>query len=84
MGGVSEECLEVCFLGLVVRGNYVWCLVIFVIFMGFGGAEVRDVLKSSLGGGNASHKREDAGYYKRFYRIPPFPIFLLFHLRFVY
>ena len=84
LGGASEECLEVCFLGLVVRGNYVWCLVIFVIFMGFEGAEVRDVLKSSLGGGNASHKRGDAGYYKRFYRIPPFPIFLLFHLRFVY
>ena len=31
---------------LVVGGNYAWCLVIFVIFMGFGGAEVGDVLKS--------------------------------------
>ena len=35
-GVASEECLEVCFAGLLVRGNYVCCLVIFVIFMGFG------------------------------------------------
>ena len=40
-------------MGLVVRGNYAWCLVIFVIFMGFGGAEVGDVLKSSFWGGVA-------------------------------
>ena len=33
-------------MGLVVTGNYVWCLVIFVIFMGFGGAEVGGVLCS--------------------------------------
>ena len=39
-GGAIEDYLEVCFVGLVVTGNYVWCLVIFVIFMGFGGAEV--------------------------------------------
>ena len=38
-------------MGLVVRGKYAWCLVIFAIFMGFGGAEVGDVLKSSFGGG---------------------------------
>ena len=37
-GGASEDCLEVCFVGLVVGGNYVWCLVIVVIFMGFGQA----------------------------------------------
>ena len=37
--GASDECLEVSFVGLVVRGNYVWCVVIFVIFMGFGGAK---------------------------------------------
>ena len=50
-------------MGLVVRGKYAWYLVIFAIFMGFGGAEVGDVLKSSFGGGggggggNASHKK---------------------------
>ena len=38
-------------MGLVVRGKYAWYLVIFAIFMGFGGAEVGDVLKSSFGGG---------------------------------
>ena len=37
-------------MGLVVRRNYVWCLVIFVIFMGFGGKKrCKDVLKSSFG-----------------------------------
>ena len=43
-------------MGLVVRENYAWCL---VIFMGFGGAEVGDVLKSFGGwgrGGNASQR----------------------------
>ena len=35
-------------MGLVVRGNYMWCLVIFVLFMGFAGAK--------RWGGNASHK----------------------------
>ena len=35
----SEDCLEVCFVGLVVGGNYIWCLVIVVMFMGFGGAK---------------------------------------------
>ena len=38
-GGASEDCLEVCFVGLVVGGNYVWCLVVVVIFMGFEGAK---------------------------------------------
>ena len=33
-----EDCLEVCFVGLVVGSNYVWCLVIVVIFIGFGQA----------------------------------------------
>ena len=33
-----EDCLEVCFVGLVVARNYVWYLVIVVIFMGFGQA----------------------------------------------
>ena len=60
LGGASQDYLEVCFVGLVVRGNYVWCLVILVIFMVFGGVEVQGVLKSSFGDGNASHKRGDA------------------------
>ena len=38
-GGASEDSLEVCFLGLVVGGNYIWCLVVVVIFMGFEGAK---------------------------------------------
>ena len=37
--GASGNCLEVCFVGLVVGGNYVWFLVISVIFMGSGGAK---------------------------------------------
>ena len=48
-GGQVRTALRFCFVGLVVRGNYVWCLVIFVIFMGIGGAEVGDALKSSFG-----------------------------------
>ena len=60
LGGASEDYFEVCFVGLVVRGNYVWCLAIFVIFMVFGGAEVGFFLNSSFEGGNASHKRGDA------------------------
>ena len=60
LGGASEDYLEVCFVGLVVRGNYVWCLVIFVIFTGIGGAEVGNALKSSFWGGNASHKSGEA------------------------
>ena len=48
--GASEDCLEVCFVVLVVRENYVCCFLIFVIFMGFGGAEVGDVVKSLFGG----------------------------------
>ena len=34
-GGASEDCLEVCFVGLLAGGNYVWCLVVVVISMGF-------------------------------------------------
>ena len=37
-------------MGLVVRENYEWCIVIFVIFMGFGGVKRWwDALKSSFG-----------------------------------
>ena len=53
-GGVSlactEDCLEVCFVGLVVGGNYTWYLVLVVIFMGFGRFKVINL------GGNASQK----------------------------
>ena len=38
-GGAREDCLEVCFVGLVVGENYVWCLVLVVIFMGFEGGK---------------------------------------------
>ena len=34
-GGASEDCLEFCFVGLVVGGNYV----LYLIFMGFGEAK---------------------------------------------
>ena len=50
-GGASEECLEVCLVGLLVRGDYVWCLVIFDIFLEFGiwtSKEKGDALKSSF------------------------------------
>ena len=33
-----EDCLKIYFVGLVVGRNYVWYLVIVVIFMGFGQA----------------------------------------------
>ena len=36
-----EDCLEVCFVGLVVERICVWCLVIVAIFMGFGQAEAK-------------------------------------------
>ena len=49
-GGAREDCLEVCFVRLVVRGIYAWCFAIFVIFMRFGGAKTGDnTLKSSFG-----------------------------------
>ena len=48
-GGASDDCLEVYFVGLVVKGNY-WCLVIVSIFMEFEGAKRwGDALKSSFG-----------------------------------
>ena len=36
-----EDCLEVCFVGLVVERICVWCLVIVAIFMGFGQARAK-------------------------------------------
>ena len=76
-GGGNEDCLEVCFVGLVVGRNYVWCLVIVVIFMGFGGAKRwGKALKSSFG-----VIVSVTGYCKLFYRILPFfPILFLFYL----
>ena len=38
-GGASEYCFEVCYMRLVVGGNYVWSLVVVIIFMGFEGAK---------------------------------------------
>ena len=55
-----EDCLEVCFVGLVVERICVWCLVIVVIFMGFGQAEAKrcgGCLKVINWGSNKSHKR---------------------------
>ena len=37
----SEDYLELCFVGLVLGENYVWCLVIVVILMGFGQARAK-------------------------------------------
>ena len=38
-----EDCLEVCFVGLVLGRNYVWCLDIVVIFLRFGQAGAKKV-----------------------------------------
>ena len=38
-GRASEDCFEVYFVGLVVRGNYICCFVVVVIFIGFGRAK---------------------------------------------
>ena len=55
-GGASEDYLEVGFVGLVVGGNYVWCLVIVVICMGCGGVKRQGSFKVIIWGGNSSHK----------------------------
>ena len=59
LGGASD--FEVRFVGPVVRGNYAWYLVMFVIFMGFGGAVVGDVLKSFRGGGGGGQCKPQEG-----------------------
>ena len=59
-GRVSEDSLEVFFVGLVIERNYVWCLVTVVIFMGFGGTGARKCegrFKVIIWDGNTSHKR---------------------------
>ena len=48
-GERERNALRFSFLGLVVTGNYIWCFVIFVIFMGFEAKRWRDALKSSFG-----------------------------------
>ena len=49
MGGASENCLELWFIGLVVGRNYAWCLFIVVICMVFGRAKRQvDALRSSF------------------------------------
>ena len=53
-----KDCLEVCFVGLAVGGNYVCCLAIVVIFVGFEGAKESggERFKVIIWSGNASHK----------------------------
>ena len=59
--GASDEYRGVCFVGLEVGGNYVWCLGKFVIFMGFGGAKrCGDALKSLFG---VVNKPQGSSYY---------------------
>ena len=59
-----EDCLELCFVGLVVETICVWYLVIVAVFMGFGQAGAKRCggclihQLSSIGGGDASRKRE--------------------------
>ena len=57
-GEASEDWLEVCFVGLVVGGNYVWWLVVVVIFIGFEGAKGSggESFKVIIWGVKASHK----------------------------
>ena len=54
-----KGCLEVCFVGLALGGNYVCYLVIVVIFVGFEGAKELggESFKVIIWGGNASHKK---------------------------
>ena len=51
-------------MGLGAGGNYVWCLVIVVIFMEFGRAKKwEDVLKSSLGVARQATKRGGGSFH---------------------
>ena len=55
-----EDCLEVYFVGLVLERISVWCLAIVVILWALDKQQqiaVRYASKSSVGGGDASHKR---------------------------
>ena len=54
----EKDCFEVCFVGLVVGENYIWCLVVVVTFMGFEGGmgSSGESFKVIIWGGNASRK----------------------------
>ena len=47
--GTREACLQVCFVGLVVRGNYVWCLSYLSYLWDLEEQRWGDTLKSSFG-----------------------------------
>ena len=55
-----EDCLEVCFVGLVLESICVWCLVIVAIYMGFGqaGAKINQGWRCKSQKGGSFH-RED-------------------------
>ena len=60
---VCLGCLEVCFVGPVVGRIYVWCLVIFVLFMGFGQAGAKrwgECLKVINWGWRCNSKKGDS------------------------
>ena len=64
--GASEKGKKVWLVGLKLRGDYVWCLVIVVIFMGYRGAKrwIGDVLKSSFGV-TRDHKEGGQFFWRR-------------------
>ena len=56
----NEDCFEVVFVELVIKENYVWYLVIVIIFMGFGQSRTKRCeryFKVINWGGNASHSK---------------------------
>ena len=63
--GVSEDCPDFCFAGLVVGGNYVWCLFIVVMFMGFGGAKKWEALSSHNLGWHCNPQNEGRSFFMR-------------------
>ena len=62
-GRANENCFEVCFVEIVVERNYVWCLVIVVIFKESRGAKRSEVRDTIIWCGNASHKGKRRGQY---------------------
>ena len=53
-------------MGLVVGGNYVWCPVALLIFMGFEGTKGGESFKVIIWGGNASDKEGQFLWERRF------------------
>ena len=108
LGWASEDYLEVCFVGLVVRENYSYMVLshichIYGIWRSRGGGlfwrhRLGVGMQATRGGCNFNGEggmgfslyvillcwNFVTGYCKGFYRIPPFPIFLLFHLLCIY